>query len=183
MNFRLEMYANILTLKGFLFTFPLTFLKKKGKYSIRKQFAMETSLQKPATDLTNKPVIIFDGVCNFCNSWVNFVIDHDPKAYFSFAPNQTNAAKEILNAHGIDANSVETVYFWINGKLYHKSTAALQVGTKMGFPYSLSAILLIIPKFFRDFCYDIIARNRYNWFGKSDSCRMPTADLEARFLN
>lgn len=125
-------------------------------------------------------VVLFDGVCNLCNSSVNFIIDRDRKGKFKFAALQSEAGKEALAPFPVKiADSVLVV---ANGRLYQKSSAALFIASKLGFPYTLMGIFYIIPRFVRNPIYDWIARNRYRWFGKRESCRMPTPELKERFL-
>lgn len=125
------------------------------------------------------PVIYFDGVCNLCNSAVNFVIDRDPKAVFSFAALQSDFALGRVPAHLRDGLP-GLVLEW-RGQLYFKSDAALQIARMMGGGWRLCYAFRVVPRFLRDWVYDAIAARRYRWFGKMDACRIPTAELTARF--
>ncbi len=129
-------------------------------------------------------VLFFDGECNFCDSTVNFVIDRDRKQVLKFASLQSDAARSLLAQHGAAerASDINTMVLLSAGKLYTKSAAALRVGRFLGFPYNLSVVFLLVPPFVRNFFYDLVARNRYKWFGKRDECRVPTKELRARFL-
>ena len=125
-------------------------------------------------------IVLFDGVCNLCNSSVNFIIDHDRKGKFKFAALQSDAGKRALEP--FSEKIADSVLVVANGRLYQKSSAALYIASKLGFPYNLFGIFYIIPRFVRNPIYDWIARNRYRWFGKRESCRMPTPELKERFL-
>jgi predicted DCC family thiol-disulfide oxidoreductase YuxK len=128
------------------------------------------------------PIVIFDGVCNLCNASVDFVIRHDPQGVFKVSANQHETGQRILREQGVDPHEVDTVFLYEGGTLYRRSTAALRIVRHLGLPWSLLYGLVIIPAPLRDFVYRGIARNRYRWFGKKETCRLPTADERARFL-
>lgn len=128
-------------------------------------------------------VIIFDGVCHLCNASVDFVMKRDQKRVFRYTANQMEAGRKILRDNGIDPDQIETVYLYENGKLYDKSSAALRIARKLGFPYNLAFGFIIVPAFIRNVVYDFIAKNRYTWFGKKETCRLPTAEERALFLD
>jgi predicted DCC family thiol-disulfide oxidoreductase YuxK len=130
----------------------------------------------------NHSVILFDGVCNLCNGFVQFTIERDKDQYFKFASLQSDTAKEILASFGLDNQSLSTVILVENGQYYTKSTAGLTIISRFGGLWSLAKVLLIFPKFIRDVVYDFIARNRYKWFGEKESCWIPTPELKKRFL-
>lgn len=132
---------------------------------------------------SNRPVVLFDGVCNLCNFFVNFIIDHDRKNHFLFGSLQSKEAKHILLKHSHDSDQLKTVVFVDAGVMYMRSTAALRVLKKLGLPWSIFFVFIVVPKSFRDWIYDWISRNRYSWFGKRDTCRMPTPELRQRFLD
>jgi len=127
-----------------------------------------------------KPIIFFDGVCNLCNGAINFIIDRDKKAYFKFAPLQSKISKKYIPESVI--KNTDSIILWEGDQLHSKSTAALKVARHLDGAWKGLYVLIIIPKFIRDFIYDFIAKNRYKWFGKRDSCRMPTEDIKNRFL-
>jgi len=129
------------------------------------------------------PVILFDGVCNLCNGFVQFVIARDPQAHFRFASLQSNAAAALLNGRIQNGPVPDSVLLVEGGRTYTQSTAALRVARGLGFPWNLSYGFIIVPKLLRDVVYDWVARNRYEWFGKRDVCTVPTPDLKARFLD
>jgi len=127
-------------------------------------------------------VIVFDGVCNFCNTFVNFVLDRDSHGLFKFGTLQSTPAQEILRHFQLSTDEYETFLFIEEGKLFTKSTAALKILRHLGFPWALFGILMIIPRQIRDPFYDFVARHRYQWMGKSDSCRIPSPKERAKFI-
>jgi len=128
-------------------------------------------------------VILFDGVCNLCNSSINFLIDRDPKAKFRLASLQSDFAAKLLPRFNVDPTKVDSVAFYVNGKLYQRSRAVLEIAKRMRRGWPLFYVFIIIPGFLRDAIYNWIARNRYKWFGQMDACRMPTPELKSRFLD
>ena len=132
-------------------------------------------------------VVLFDGVCNLCNGFVNFVIDHDPAGYFKFAALQTDAARKVLGAEGAneqpdEGSILSSIVLVEDGQTYRRSTAALRIVRHFTGPWPLLYLLIAVPRPLRDVVYDWIARNRYDWFGKRDQCRVPTPELQERFL-
>jgi predicted DCC family thiol-disulfide oxidoreductase YuxK len=127
-------------------------------------------------------IVLFDGVCNFCNSSVNFIMDRDKNDRFRFAALQSDAGTELQKQYGLDPNELSSFILIEEGRYFTKTTAALRVGKLLGFPWNLFYSLIVIPPFLRNISYNIIARYRYKWFGKKDACRLPTAEERARFL-
>ncbi|WP_126243808.1 thiol-disulfide oxidoreductase DCC family protein [Chitinophaga rhizosphaerae] len=130
----------------------------------------------------DKAVILFDGVCHFCNGSVNFVIRRDRRDLFRFAPLQSEAGQSLLRTHGIDALETDSFVLIRGGKSWVKSSAALRVARGLGFPWNLLWVFVIVPRMLRDAVYDWIARNRYRWFGKMDVCMVPDARVRGKFL-
>ena len=128
-----------------------------------------------------QPVIFFDGICNLCNASVQFVIEHDVKEQFHFTALQGDYAKEILPKFNVDPRQLNTILLLENGKIYTKSSAALRIAKKLNGLIPVLSIFLIVPKFIRDWFYNIIAKNRYQWWGKEESCWVPTPDLKNKF--
>lgn len=126
--------------------------------------------------------IIFDGVCNLCNGTVLFILKRDSKKRFMFTALQTHAGKEILSQSNIPPSNFSTVVYIKKGVTHLKSTAILNILKDLGWCWNLFYILIIIPPCIRDFIYDIIAKNRYNIFGRRESCMVPSAELRERFL-
>jgi predicted DCC family thiol-disulfide oxidoreductase YuxK len=133
--------------------------------------------------IAQQDVLLFDGVCNLCNGAVNFIIDHDPKGHFKFAALQSDFGQEKLKSLGFNTEEFDSLVLLSGGKVYKKSTAALKIARKLNGLYPLLYGFIIIPPFIRHWVYDIIGRNRYRWWGKRDSCRMPTPELRQRFVD
>ena len=129
------------------------------------------------------PVILFDGVCNLCNGFVQFVITRDPTARFSFASLQSNAASTLLDRSRLAAPLPDSIVLVDGDRVFTKSTAALRIAKGLGFPWMLAYAGIAVPKPLRDAVYDRLARNRYRWFGKRDVCMIPTPELRRRFLD
>ena len=127
-------------------------------------------------------IILFDGVCNLCNGFVQFVIKRDPRAKFKFGTLQSNKAIELLLPHHINPEELNSVIFIENNKVYTQSDAAIKIAQHLGSAWPLAASLLIIPKFIRNAVYRFIAKNRYRWFGKKMQCMVPSPALKSRFL-
>lgn len=132
------------------------------------------------------PILLFDGICNYCNKWVNFIIRHDKKKKFLFAALQSETGKKILKQYQlvgiINPDQQESAVLIYNNKTYIKSSTGLHVLYHLGGIYSLAFVFIIVPAFIRDFYYDIIARNRYKWWGKRNECMIPAEDVKERFL-
>ncbi|SMF63319.1 Predicted thiol-disulfide oxidoreductase YuxK, DCC family [Tistlia consotensis] len=137
------------------------------------------------------PVILFDGVCNLCAGVVRFVVRHDPAGRFRFAPLQSEAAKRLLGAAepvgaaegGGAGERLETMILIADGRVYRKSTAALQTAARLDGVWRLAALLLLVPRGLRDAVYDWVGRRRYRWFGRTQACWLPDGALAARFLD
>lgn len=127
-------------------------------------------------------IVLFDGVCNFCNSSINFVIEHDQAGYFKFAPLQSETGESLIEKHGIDPAKTDSVILVEDEKVYLQSTAALRIARKLDGLWSLSYIFIAVPRPLRNLFYKLFAKNRYRMFGKQDACMMPTPDVRARFL-
>ena len=128
------------------------------------------------------PLVLFDGVCNFCNYWVNFAIKRDKKARLRFTPIQGETAKKILPEFNIHPDSLSSVILIDNGKAYTQSSASIRICKYLDGGWKLFYALMIFPKFLRDFVYNIIAGNRYKWYGKKEECMVPHDDIRKRFL-
>ena len=132
----------------------------------------------------NKKIILFDGVCNLCNDSVLKVIKKDTKNIFFFAALQSETGKKIINHLKIDISKIDSIILYEPGVSYEiKSTAALRIMKGFGGIWSLTQVFLIFPEGIRNLIYDYIAKNRYKWFGKKESCMIPTPELKAKFLN
>jgi predicted DCC family thiol-disulfide oxidoreductase YuxK len=132
----------------------------------------------------HKQLILFDGVCNLCNSSVNYVIKHDKKDVFRFATLQSETGKTIIRKFNLDRSQTDSILLFSEEKgLKIKSTAGLAIASKLGFPRNLLTFFYIIPAFIRNWVYDYIAKNRYKWYGKKETCMIPTPELQKKFLN
>ena len=130
-----------------------------------------------------KPVLLFDGVCNLCNGVVQFVIKRDPDAKFKFSSLQSNMGQQLLQKFQLPTDDFESFVLVEGERYYKKSTAALRLLKKLGKGWQLFYALIIVPAPIRDFFYSLIANNRYKVFGRTDECWIPTPDLRARFLD
>ncbi len=127
-------------------------------------------------------VILFDGVCNFCNAAVNFVIARDSDGYFKFAPLQSEIGEELIARYGIDPAETDSVILVEDERVYLHSSAALRISRKLGTLWPLLYAFVIVPKPIRDFFYKQFAKYRYRLFGRQDACMIPTPEVRARFL-
>ena len=126
-------------------------------------------------------IVLFDGVCNFCNGAVNFIINHDRANRFMFAPLQSAAGKELKQKYEI-GDEIDSIILIENEQAFTHSTAGLRIAKELGGIWSLGYAFIIIPVFIRDYCYKLFAKNRYRLFGRQDACMLPTPDVRARFL-
>lgn len=129
-----------------------------------------------------RQIVLFDGVCNLCNGWVNFVIDRDPRGRFAFAPLQSATADELLKQRGYARNPLESIVLADGARVYDRSSAVLRIVRGLSGLWPLLYGLILIPRPVRDVMYDWVARRRYRWFGREASCRIPTPELRQRFL-
>jgi predicted DCC family thiol-disulfide oxidoreductase YuxK len=127
-------------------------------------------------------LILFDGVCNLCNSSVDFIIRRDKKGVFKFASLQSTLGQQVLEKFQLSQDSFSSVILLKNGKIYQKSTAALLIAHELSGVWALLYGFMLVPALIRNAVYDWIARNRYRWFGKKETCRLPTPGEKSRFL-
>ncbi len=132
--------------------------------------------------MDNSPVILFDGICNFCDGAVNFTIKKDKHKKIKFAPLQSEAGRRLLLQYGLPGNYMSSFLFIENGKVYSRSTAVLRVCKYLKGLWPLCYAFIIVPPFIRNAVYNFIGKNRYKWFGQKDECMIPTPDVRARFL-
>lgn len=143
---------------------------------------MSNDLKNIEEIIKNQPIILFDGICNLCNHSVQLVIKKDKKNKFLFAPLQSDNVIVYLKKQSKDLSNIDSIFLATEKKLYTKSSAALTIARGLTGLYPLLYIFYIIPKPLRDLVYDYIAKNRYKWFGKEESCMMPTPELKKKFL-
>ena len=139
-------------------------------------------------------VVLLDGVCNFCDASVNFVIEHDPEGYFKFAPLQSDAGMKLAEEHGLTSETarvesapddlipIDSVILVEDGKAYTHSTGALRIAKRLNGLWSLFYAFIVVPKPIRDFFYRLFAKYRYRMFGRKDECMLPSPEVRARFL-
>ena len=134
------------------------------------------------SDVISDKIVLFDGVCNFCNSSVQFIIRHDKSNALKFASLQSNTGQELIAKYNI-SKDVDSVIFIENGNAFTKSEAALRIADNFGGVWKMMRILKVIPAFISNLFYDIIARNRYKWFGKKETCMIPSPEIRNRFMD
>lgn len=127
-------------------------------------------------------IILFDGVCNLCNSSVTFAIKRDKNDIFRFAALQSEIGMQLISKFKIDTSQTDSIILIEGNKYYEKSSAALHIAKHLSGGWPLLYGFIILPKFIRNAVYDFIAKNRYKWFGKKESCMIPTPELQAKFL-
>lgn len=133
--------------------------------------------------MSHDAIVLFDGVCNLCTGAVQFIIKRDPAGYFRFCSMQSETGRQLLSQHGIDPNAMDTFVLLQNSRCFTKSDAALRIAGKLAGWWPLLDFFLVVPKAWRDRCYDFIASRRYRWFGTNESCMLPTRDLARRFID
>ena len=133
--------------------------------------------------INEKFLVLFDGVCNLCNASVQYIIKHDKKDKFRFTAIQSEIGQQIIQTNQIDTFKMDSIILYSEKKgISYKSTAALKIAMLLGFPINVLGILLIIPPFLRNWIYDFIAKNRYKWYGRRESCMVPTPELKKKFI-
>jgi predicted DCC family thiol-disulfide oxidoreductase YuxK len=127
-------------------------------------------------------IIVFDGVCNWCNAWVSFMIDHDPHGKFKFGTLQSEPAQQILQDLQLSTENFETFLLLEQTRVFSKSTAALRIARHLSGFWPLFYLFIVVPRPLRDAIYNFVARHRYKWMGKAEACRVPTPNERARFV-
>jgi len=130
----------------------------------------------------SRPVVLFDGVCNLCNGFVQFLLERDRNGVLKFGSLQSEPAAELLDACGMEPDHRDSIVLVEGGQCYTKSDAALRITKHLGGFYAAVYALVVVPRPIRDRIYDIVANNRYDWFGTRDSCALPSPDVQDRFL-
>lgn len=163
-----------------------------GKTALNTQYSIilciplfQSLISVQSTDILkkgqDKPILLFDGVCNLCSFFVNFTIKRDKQSKFVFASLQSETGKKLLQKFDLPTTDFHSLILINNNEYFTRSTAALKIVKEFSGLWPAVYILMIIPKPVRDFFYDIIAKNRYVWFGKKDQCFIPATDIESRF--
>lgn len=132
--------------------------------------------------MKGQSIILFDGVCNFCNSTINFLMKQDTNGAFKFAALQSPAGQQILEQYQLPRENFESFLLIENGKVYKSSSAGLRLYNKLPWYWKWTQVFWIVPPFIRNGIYNFIARNRYKWFGKREQCMIPTPEMRSRFL-
>jgi predicted DCC family thiol-disulfide oxidoreductase YuxK len=141
---------------------------------------MQVPVHGPRPEFPDR-LLFFDGVCNLCNGLVQFIIRHDAHGRFRFAALQSETGQRFLHLHGRTSQNLDSLVYWRNGRVLTRSTAALNVARDLGGFWPLAYGLIMVPRFIRDAAYDLIARKRYRWFGRRETCMVPTPELRERF--
>ena len=134
-------------------------------------------------EIGDKHLLLFDGVCNLCNGAVNFIIDRDKQQQIVFASLQSELGQQILQQYHPSKKDFKSMVLLREGKISLKSNAVLEISKKLSGAWPLLYALKIVPRFVRDWIYEVISVNRYKWFGRKDQCRVPTADIRNRFVS
>jgi predicted DCC family thiol-disulfide oxidoreductase YuxK len=134
-------------------------------------------------EFPDKQLILFDGVCNLCNTYVQFVIERDSQNKFLFASLQSDTGQNLLKHFGLDTTELKTLVLLQDKEIYIKSTGALRILKQLDGIWKISYIFILIPAFIRDFFYSFVAANRYRFFGKKEYCMIPSPKLKSKFLN
>lgn len=130
---------------------------------------------------SSPPVLLYDGVCKLCNGSMNFIVRRDRKKRLKLAPLQSDFGRRVLTSHEMQSEPMDSILLLEGSRLTTKSTAMIRASKYLDGLWPLCMIFLIIPRFVRDFIYDLIARNRYRWFGKYDACLLPDPEREDRY--
>jgi predicted DCC family thiol-disulfide oxidoreductase YuxK len=128
-------------------------------------------------------LILFDGVCNLCNGFVQFVIARDPGGRFQFGALQSAAAQQVLAQYDLPRPLPDSIVLVEDGRIFTRSTAALRIARHLTFPWRLAGPLLVVPPSWRDWTYDLVAHRRYRWFGRREYCMIPTPGIQSRFID
>ena len=134
------------------------------------------------SEIPKRHIVIFDGVCNFCNGSVNFIIKRDPRALFAFTPRQHRCGQSLIQEYKVPELAADAILLIKNGQCYLRTDAVLEITRDLSGLWFLLGVFKIVPRPLRDYFYNLFARNRYRLFGKRDSCMIPAADVRSRFI-
>ncbi len=141
------------------------------------------STVQPESRSPDQPILLFDGVCNLCHGSVRFVLRHERQPALRFCALESEVGARLLTRHGIGSDYRGSLVVIEAGRVFLKSNAALRVASYLKWPWSWGRAAVIFPRGLRDWAYDVIARNRYRWFGRHDACLLPTAELRRRLID
>jgi len=127
-------------------------------------------------------VVLFDGVCHLCSNTVTFVVEHESAPVLKFAPMQSAAGSRLMREFGFDPQDIKTFVLVEDGKPYLRSDAAIRIARYLRSPWKALGAVRVLPRPLRDWAYDVVARNRYRWFGRYDACMAPKPELRVRFM-
>lgn len=127
-------------------------------------------------------IVIFDGVCNLCSTTAQFIVRRDAQGRFRFAAAQSAKGRALLIESGVDPDRLETFVLRKDGHIFVRSDAALEIAKELDGLWPVLVVLRMVPRALRDWMYDVVARNRYRWFGKKQECMIPGADIQSRFI-
>jgi predicted DCC family thiol-disulfide oxidoreductase YuxK len=131
---------------------------------------------------SDTPILLFDGVCNLCSRAVQFVIRHDPEGRFRFAALQSETGRRLLVENGLPADTLDTFVLVEGPRCFTRSDAAIEIARRLSVGWRWLRLVAVVPRPLRDRLYGIVVRNRYRWFGRRESCLVPTPELTRRFL-
>ena len=129
------------------------------------------------------PIVLFDGVCNLCHAAVRFILARDSEARFRFAPLESETGRDLTTEGIREGTSADSMILVEDGSTYARSEAAIRIAARLSLPWRALGVLRVVPRPVRDGAYDLVARNRYRWFGRKDFCPMPDEDIRDRFLS
>ena len=141
-----------------------------------------TTTETALAESSDHPILLFDGVCNLCNGSIQFIIPRDPEGTLRFAPLQSDLGETVQESIGLSTDDLETVVLVDDGMAYTKSDAAIRVAEHLGGSYRLLSLGRLLPRGLRDRIYDVVAANRYDWFGRKEQCMVPDDDVSNRFI-
>lgn len=141
-----------------------------------------TTESDPLAESDEHPIVLFDGVCNLCNGFVQFLLPRDPAGTLRFASLQSTFGQQIRKQAGLSTDDLESVVVVDDGLVYTKSDAVIRIGELLGGYYRVASVGRLVPRRLRDRLYDFVAANRYDWFGKKDQCMLPDSDVSDRFI-
>ncbi len=182
------MHWGVFFIMGISFRYQMTgliflpFFNLEKLWDSSKKHMIEGTNNQSVFDNSSKPVVLFDGICNLCNGWIQFILKREQNQLFQFASLQSETVEHLLRNNNLLQNS-SSILLIENGMIYKKSEAVLRICKYLRTPWRVLTVLLIIPRSFRDPIYDIVAKNRYKWFGKQQHCKLPQPDQRFRFLD
>jgi len=143
---------------------------------------MPTTEQGPLAESDEHPIVLFDGVCNLCNGFVQFLIPRDSEGRLRYASLQSEFGQQIRDHAGLSTDDLESVILVDDGLVYTKSDAVIRIGEQLGGIFRVASLGQLVPRRLRDWLYDFVAANRYDWFGQKEQCMLPDDDVSDRFI-